>query len=142
MKFKRNHYRQIIKEITWGATPRRITAAKRALQNQRDKTPLFAGEIARSQPTPEERIIDFDKWRKRGMKDMRLFAARQWREARHKLRKMDLYDQKRLLEYWNNHWCGPLTSEYFADLVHNWHRHGIKDNHESRLRGSPVHRTS
>jgi len=62
-----------MKEITWGATPRRITAAKRALQRQRDKAPLFTIEIAASQPTPEERIVDFDKWRKRGMKDMRSF---------------------------------------------------------------------
>jgi len=112
-----------MKEITWGATPRRIAAAKRALQGQRDKAPLFAVEIAASQPTPEERISDFDKWRIQGMKNMRSFAARQWRKARHKLSKMDIYDQERLLEYWNNRWAGPLTSEYFADLVHDWHRH-------------------
>lgn len=34
----------------------RLTAARKALQRERDKAPLFAEEIAAEQPTPEERI--------------------------------------------------------------------------------------
>lgn len=43
-----------------GITPRRLSAAKNALKRQRDKHPLFADDIAKEQPTPEERILGFD----------------------------------------------------------------------------------
>jgi len=118
MRFRREGF----KPGPRGITPRRLAAAKRALQRQREKLPLFADEIARSQPTPEERIRKHDETWERHKKSIRSFVANQWCEGRRKLRAMPKAEQKKLLDYWNNHKFLPASSEYFADLVTNWER--------------------
>ena len=120
MKFKRNQMREIIKIKTFGATPRRLAAARRALQKQRDKYPLFAKEIAAGQPTPEERIQTYDRDIIENMRMMRKFISDQWRRGRKALKAVPENEQRELLNHWNQKRFGPLTSEYFANLVTNW----------------------
>lgn len=120
MKFKRNHMREILKIKTFGPTPRRLAAARKALQLQREKCPLFAEEIAAGQPTPEERIKAYDRDIIERMHIMRQFTAYQWRKGRRELKAIPENEQQELLNYWNLRKFGPLSSEYFADLVTNW----------------------
>ena len=105
-----------------GLTPHRLAAARRALKKQRENCPLFAAEIADRQPTPAERIKQCDENYSTYRSRMRKFTARQWLRGRRMLRAMVLEEQQALLDFWNHEWRGPHASEYFADMVRNWHK--------------------
>lgn len=109
-----------MKEIPWGVTPRRLSAAKRALQKQRDKAPLFAAEIASGQPSPEERIYRFDAANHLRMREDRKRDATMWRKGRAILRAMTMQEREVFLAYWNERWKGPKRPEYLLDLLHTW----------------------
>lgn len=120
MKFDRDPYRELMRAIPWGPTPRRLSAARRALKRQRDKLPLFAAEISAGQPTPEERIRHYDELNLKRIKDDRNRVARQWIRGRMMLRKMSRLNQDAFLNYWNRIWFGPRTALYFLDLLDHW----------------------
>lgn len=111
MKFQRSAFSKAPRAVT----KRRVEAAKRSLQNERDKFPLLAEWIEQSQPTAEQRIERFDQsfleWKKR----MRNFQVCTWKRARKMLRELPLEKQKMILTYWDefpNH-----NAAYFADIV-------------------------
>jgi len=106
-----------------GPTPRRLAAARRFLQRERDKAPLFAAEIATSQETPEERIARLDRYCEDLFQGLRSLAARQWREGRRMLRELPSEVQAELMAYWNDDrtWI-PRKAEYFCDMVRHWER--------------------
>lgn len=116
MKFRR-YYRP--EEGIKGITPRRLSAAKRALLHEQNKLPLFAGMIAATQPTPEERIQKIDAGRVQDTIETRKRRADQWRKGRAQLRGLSAADQKGILHYWNNSML-PKDPEYFLDLIRNW----------------------
>lgn len=95
-------------------TKRRIFCARRALQKQRDKIPLFADQL--NQPTPMERIVDFDKKCFSCFVRFRAMAAENWIEGRRLLRLMNIEKKKRFLDYWNRSSI-PGKAEYFLDSV-------------------------
>jgi len=105
---------------TWGPTPHRLSAARRALKRQRDKLPLFAAEISAGQPTAEERIRYYDELNLKRIKEDRNRVAGQWIRGRMMLSKMSQVNQEAFLEYWNHHWIGPRTALYFVDLLDHW----------------------
>ena len=105
-------------------SPRRLAMAKRALEREREKAPLFADEITKEQPTPTERILQLEERAKRMFQRLRNFEACQWKRARKLLRTLPLESQRKFLDYWNNEWNGPHTSEYFADLVRSYTKKG------------------
>jgi hypothetical protein len=111
MKFTRCPYKAVAK----GITPRRLAAAKRALQKQKDKYPLLSDWIAQQQPTPEERILKADEsiiWQQQYWRDC---SARCWRKWRARLYRLSLPERQLLLSEWNDsHY--PKTSGYFADF--------------------------
>jgi hypothetical protein len=111
MKFSHCPYKAVAK----GITPRRLAAAKRTLQKQRDKYPLLTDWIAQQQPTPEERILKADQgivWQQQYWRDCR---AKDWRKWRTRLYQLPLLERQRLLKQWNeSHY--PKSSEYFADF--------------------------
>ncbi|WP_224962599.1 hypothetical protein [Geomonas subterranea] len=120
MRFKR--YGRIEAQ-TRGVTPRRLAAARRALQNERDKLPLFADLIAETQPTPEDRIKKVDAGLIEQMHEARDRYAGYWRRIRQNLRAMDPEERKHLLWYWNRSMM-PATPEYLAGLIHSWNEQG------------------
>jgi len=120
MKFERNKSRQIVKEIVWGPTPRRLAAAKRALKKQRNKYPLFAEQIALRQPTPEERVKQYDDARLNMIKWHRAYDAQVWRKARAMLSDLNPDSRERFLNFWNNEWRGPRTGTYLCNLIRHW----------------------
>lgn len=76
------HFVRVLPAVTQGVTPQRLAAARKALQRQRDKSPLFADAIAAEQPTPEERIERIDAGRVANWLEDRKRQAGWWRKAR------------------------------------------------------------
>ena len=99
-----------------GITPRRLAAAKRALKRERDRLALFADEVAREQPSPEERIESFDDRGMRAERAMRDLAARHWRWGRRQLELVSDDVRQQILCAWNRS-MAPPSAHYFADYV-------------------------
>lgn len=99
MKFQRFPFRQA---HTPGATPRRLAAARKAIQAQLDKVPLFP-ELVTIQD-PEERIAIIDSGRIDNMAERRRDIARNWWRARRILRGLFPAQRESLLRWWNE--CG------------------------------------
>jgi len=113
----RRYYKPV--QVIRGATPRRIAAAKRALQRQREALPLFSQQIAESQPTPEERIRQMDDRLCRQIEEDRSRRADGWRQARTLLRSMSDRNKEALLDYWNrSHY--PKDPSYLLGLIDRW----------------------
>lgn len=103
------------------ATTRRIAAAKRFLQREQDKMPLFAADIARQQPTPEERIARHEEWAHRQDQALRDHAARCWVQGRAILRRLEQNRAEQILDAWNNEERrGPRDAPYFIEHVRAW----------------------
>ena len=83
-----------------GITPRRLSAAKRALQRQRERLPLFADQVAAEQGTPEERIEYFDQKQLERDQGHRDLAARHWRWGRHQLSQLSAEIRLEIIERW------------------------------------------
>lgn len=109
MRFER-HFRPFVREIT----KRRIGCAKRAVQKQRDKIPLFSDQII--WPDPVERIQKFDKENFDSIVLMRKRAAAKWVAGRLLLRSMPQKEQIEFLIIWNKSSVRG-SSEYFMDAV-------------------------
>lgn len=122
MKIRFKRYGRI-EEQTRGITPRRLAAAKRALQRERDKMPLFADMIAETQPTPEERITKLDAGLIEQMIENRQEVAEKWREIRRKLREMPVDEREHLLWYWNRSMM-PADTTYLSGLIYQWTERG------------------
>lgn len=105
-------------------TPRRISAAKRALIRQAEKLPLFADIIRETQPSPEERIKAMDDGFQWIVGEWRELRAAHWRKGRKMF--MSLPDPVRvdLREKWGRiQWPGDGT--YFCEFVRCYLRHGF-----------------
>lgn len=99
----------------------RLTAAKRALQRERDKTPLFADEIAAEQPSPEGRIKTLDANARAWLAERRSYIAASWRASRAELRAMPAGEALEILREWQYGHL-PGSHEYLANLIHSRRR--------------------
>jgi len=97
-------------------TTRRLSAAKRALQKERDNYPLFAEQVADEQPTPEERIRSHDEQNADHWQTIRDHRARVWRDARAVVDALPSDQRTALLDAWNRSTI-PASAAYFADFV-------------------------
>lgn len=97
-------------------TGRRIAAAKRALQQERDKFPLLTDWVSDQQPTAEARIDLYQDADLARQQVRRNDDAARWKRARTLLRLLPRETQRELLDQWNVS-PSPGTSEYFADMV-------------------------
>lgn len=100
-----------------GVTPRRLSAAKRALRRERERLTLFASEVAEEQETPEERIDRCDREMLRADQGQRDLAAKHWRWGRSQLSSVRAEVRAEILDRWNKSWI-PAHAAYFADFVH------------------------
>lgn len=94
-------------------TTRRLAAAERFLEKQRQAAGLFRDEVSAEQPSPAQRISNIDDNSLEWWQGMRDSAAKTWRTARNALR--ILSDWPQCLVAWN-------SSSYPADAV-NFLRH-------------------
>jgi len=118
IKFKR-YWRP--DEVRRGVTPRRLAAARRVLQKEQEKLPLFAEAIAEQQPTPEARVLFFDDRAVSTTQSARKRRAQGWKRARTLLRSMCDKERASLLWHWNRS-AFPKDPSYLLDLIHQWNR--------------------
>ena len=78
--------------------------------------PLFADQVATEQPTPEERIAQFDERLLDGNLGRRNLAAKHWRWARRQLAGISADVRAEIVERWNASSIPP-EAHYFADFV-------------------------
>ena len=83
-----------------GITPRRLNNATKALNKQREALPLLTDWVAQSQPTAEERIVNFDIATVNYWQRLRNNRAEDWRKVRAILRNHPC--KKAILSHWNN----------------------------------------
>ena len=97
-------------------TPRKLAAARRAVQAQKDRYPLFP-ELLKHQ-TAEDRLaavaIDREQW----WQQVRDRRAQLWRRARQALRDLPPGPRAAIKRYWQI--CGfPGDPDYLLSMIHN-----------------------
>lgn len=107
-------------------TPRRLSAAKRALQRERDKFPLLTDWVAQQQPTPEGRLDHFQSVEARRIESTRQNRADNWKRARRLLRLLPSEIRQAILDKWNNH-SMPADPAYLGDLIWTTISHQVED---------------
>jgi hypothetical protein len=121
-------------------TPRRLAAAGRAVQREKDRYPLFP-ELLTHQ-TAKERLEAIATSRAEWWQDMRDHQAKQWRRARKSLRSLPAGHRAAIARYWQI--CGyPGDPVYLLSIIHEhkarkvcfWHV--MAELRRIRLKGSP-----
>lgn len=109
-------FRRAIRYTPRPINDRRLRDAERRLRLQREALPLFAAEIAASQPTAAERIELCEAGAADFWLNMRNLWARFWREGRRMLRAADPALAAEIIDRWNR---GPLPKDagYFVGFV-------------------------
>ena len=67
-------------------TTRRMAAAEKFLRKERESAPLFSEQIAAEQPTPAERIDDYEQGWVEGWRRFRWREAQIWKACRKAIR--------------------------------------------------------
>jgi len=108
-----------------GITPRRLAAAKRALERERKQAGMFVEELG-PRDTPEERIARHDAafvadWQRRRDKQ-----AKSWREARRWLYSLPEQQKRAILDVWQRG-VYTATPQYLLSLIrsHVEERHSV-----------------
>ena len=99
-----------------GVTPRRLAAAERTLDREREKLALFAQQVLAEQETAEQRIDRMDQAMIAYDQGHRDLAARHWRRGRRMLRSLPPDQQAALIGEWNRS-SVPPDAAYFADFI-------------------------
>lgn len=98
-------------------TSRKRAAVVRRQRLDREKFPLFAGEIAEGQADPDDVLADRAvHWVKR-QRERRAYLAQQWIEARARLRTLPEPERAAFIRYWNRSKC-PADAGYLKTLLH------------------------
>lgn len=109
IKFQKCHFKKDPRPIT----RQRLSAAKSAINRQKEKYSLFAHEITE---TPEQRVEKQQKDTMRWKALMRKGWADDWRLARKVLRALDEEKRNEILTCWNNG-LYPKSPEYLLDML-------------------------
>lgn len=97
-------------------TNRKLKAAERRLRLDREKFPLFAAEIAESQPTPEELLDARGKAFVENQQANRDREARNWWRARAELRAIPEPGRAAFVRYWDRCKC-PGNAVYLLTYI-------------------------
>jgi hypothetical protein len=96
-------------------TPRKLAAARRAIQKQKDRYPLFP-ELIKHQ-TPEERLASIAVEREAWWQRMRDRHANVWRKAHQNLNSLPPGPRAAIKRYWEI--CGrPGDPVYLLTIIH------------------------
>ena len=95
---------------------RRVAAAKRAVQAEKDRFPLFPQLVTHH--TPEARLAAIDKHRVEWWQEQRDFRADRWRKARASLCALPSGPRNGIIRYWQK---GSLPGDptYLLGLIHD-----------------------
>jgi hypothetical protein len=107
-------------------TPRKLAAARRAVQREKDRYPLFP-ELVRHQ-SAEDRLASIAAQRKTWWQDMRGRQAKPWRKARQALRDLPPGPRAAIKRYWEICGCPgdpvyllTIIREHWTRKVCYWH---------------------
>ena len=97
-------------------TPRKLAAARRAVQREKDRYPLFP-ELLTHQ-TAEQRIASIATSREEWWQNVRDHQAKQWRLARKSLHDLSPGPRAAITRYWQV--CGfPGDPVYLLSIIHH-----------------------
>jgi hypothetical protein len=96
-------------------TSRKLAAARRAVQREKDRYPLFP-ELLKHQ-TAEDRLTSIAVERERWWQEMRLRQAKLWRKARKALGELPTRPRAAIKRYWKICGC-PGDSVYLLTIIH------------------------
>lgn len=96
-------------------TPRKIAAARRAVQREKDRYPLFP-ELLKHQ-TADDRLASIAVERETWWQEMRDRHAQQWRKARQALRDLPTGPRAAIKRYWKICGC-PGDPVYLLSIIH------------------------
>lgn len=96
-------------------TPRRVAAAKRAVQKEKDSWALFPAMATHQ--TAEERLDALDVHTREWWRAMRQNRADSWRRARRALRRLPDIRRAGLVRYWQTTWGGPKDPVYLLGMI-------------------------
>jgi hypothetical protein len=100
---------------SYQVTPRKLAAARRAVQRQNDRYPLFPELVTHN--TAEERLDSIAAHRMQWWQTMRDRQAKQWRRARKTLRDLPRGPKTAITGYWKI--CGyPCDPLYLLSIIH------------------------
>ena len=99
-----------------GPTPRRLVAAKSAIEKERQRLVLFDGQVESEQETAHERIARFDADLVRAEQGHRDLAARHWRQGRRQLATLSAETCVEVTTVWNRS-SMRATASCFANFV-------------------------
>src|SRR5215469_16792509 len=101
-------------------TPRKLAAARRAVQKEKDRYPLFP-ELLKYQ-TPEERLASIADERETWWHEMHDRHAKLWKKARQALRELPAGPRAAIKRYWKICGC-PGDPVYLLTIIHeHWAR--------------------
>lgn len=110
------YYSKFPRSPVRSVTPQRLRMAKAALDRQRAKLPLFAGQVAEEQPTPEERIAQIDAGFLSFWQEQRDIHAKNWHDARRMLRELPEYFRAAITAKWQRGYL-PGNAAYLLDMI-------------------------
>lgn len=94
-------------------TPQRLAAARRAIQREKDRLPLFAHEVT---TTVEERVKEVDEGARETKRRLRRWYARQLCRLRLVWRSIPASDRPQLAEEWETS-TYPKTASYALEWL-------------------------
>ena len=97
-------------------TPRKLAAARRAVQKEKDRYPLFP-ELLKHQ-TAEDRLASIAAQREMWWQEMRERQAQLWRKARQTLGDLPTGPRAAIKRYWEICGC-PGDPVYLLTMFHN-----------------------
>lgn len=95
-------------------TPRRLAAARRAVQREKDRFALFPELVTHT--TAEERIAAVNHHRTEWDQEHRQRRAANWRRARRQLGELPIIRQTGIRRYWQQ-FNGPGDPVYLLDMI-------------------------
>jgi len=102
------------RHVEYEVTPRKVAAAKRAIQADKDKCGLFQEMVVHN--TPEERLDAMAIHRREYWQEMRDGVAKTWRKARHQLRALPIVTRAGVARYWGQARC-PGHPAYLLTII-------------------------
>ena len=115
-KLTRGMSQWVIRATRFPPSARRVAAAKRAVQAEKDRFPLFPQLVTHH--TPEARLAAIDKHRVEWWQEQRDFRADRWRKARASLCALPSGPRNGIIRYWQK---GSLPGDptYLLGLIHD-----------------------
>lgn len=114
--------RYMMRETSYQMTPRKVAAARKAIEQDRERCGLFPEMMQFT--TVEDRVDAIARHRSLWVADMRQHQADNWRRARRLLRELPPGTRTGIRRYWAQS-IMPGDPVYLLGLIHDAHARGV-----------------